>query len=104
MDLLYISGVLFPAIPLAMVAIGARYTAVAGLIRLLHMQITGTTPASGPFEVLAAELKSLRLRIELVKYSQSRLYHLCLILSLYCYLPMVPKLKGFSAILDQLQP
>ena len=47
MDLLYISGVLFPAIPLAMVAIGARYTAVAGLIRSLHMQITGTTPASG---------------------------------------------------------
>jgi hypothetical protein len=70
MDLLYISGVLFPAIPLAMVAIGARYTAVAGIIRSLHMQITGATPASGPAEVLAAELKSLRLRIELVKFSQ----------------------------------
>ena len=53
-----------------MVAIGARYTAVAGLIRSLHMQITGTTPANGPAEVLAAELKSLRLRIELVKFSQ----------------------------------
>jgi hypothetical protein len=70
MELLYISGVLFPAIPLAMVAIGARYTAVAGLIRSLHTQIMGATPATGPAEVLSAELKSLRLRIELVKYSQ----------------------------------
>jgi len=70
MELLYISGVLFPAIPLAMVAIGARYTAVAGLIRALHMQIMAPSPATGPAEVLAEELKSLRLRIELVKFSQ----------------------------------
>ncbi len=61
------------------------------------MQITGTTPASGPAEVLSAELKSRNRTGE--EKPVFRLYRLCLIHNLW-----INAEKGFSVILDQQQP
>ena len=60
---------LFPAIPLAIVALNLRYTSLAGLMRNLAAQIE--TPNQGPAltDILVKELQMMQVRITLVKYA-----------------------------------
>ena len=60
---------LFPAIPLAIVALNLRYTSLAGLMRNLAAQIATTDQISGQAALLAKELQMMGLRISLVKYA-----------------------------------
>ena len=60
---------LFPAIPLAIVALNLRYTSLAGLMRNLAAQIAATDQISGQAALLAKELQMMGLRISLVKYA-----------------------------------
>ncbi len=62
-------GTLFPAIPLAIVALNFRYTSLAGLMREITSQLEASK-ASGPGQaVLIDELAVMRKRMMLVKYS-----------------------------------
>ena len=62
-------GVLFPAIPLAIVALNFRYTSLAGLMRELHAQLDNKGLQPTQREVLCEELNILVQRMSLVKYS-----------------------------------
>ena len=62
-------GTLFPAIPLAIVALNFRYTSLAGLMRQITSQLEASTP-DGPGEaVLIDELTVMKKRMTLVKYA-----------------------------------
>ena len=60
---------LFPAIPLAIVALNLRYTSLASLMRNLAAQIE--TPNQSPTltDILVKELQMMQTRITLVKYA-----------------------------------
>ncbi len=62
-------GVLFPAIPLAIVALNFRYTSLAGLMRALHAQLDKKLLKAARKQVLCEELVILARRMNLVKYS-----------------------------------
>ena len=58
-------GTLFPAIPLAIVALNFRYTSLAGLMRQITSQLEASTP-DGPGEaVLIDELTVMKKRMTL---------------------------------------
>ncbi len=62
-------GTLFPAIPLAIVALNFRYTSLAGLMRQITSQLQASTQ-DGPGEaVLIDELTVMKKRMTLVKYA-----------------------------------
>ena len=60
---------LFPAIPLAIVALNLRYTSLAGLMRNLAAQIEKPEQTSEQTAILFRELQMMQLRISLVKFS-----------------------------------
>ena len=60
---------LFPAIPLAIVALNLRYTSLAGLMRNLAEKYGTADEISGQAALLAKELQMMQLRISLVKYA-----------------------------------
>ena len=62
-------GVLFPAIPLAIVALNFRYTSLAGLMRELHAQLDKKLLKAEQKQVLYDELVIMDRRMNLVKYS-----------------------------------
>ena len=62
-------GVLFPAIPLAIVALNFRYTSLAGLMRELHAQLNKKLLKAAQKQVLHDELVIMARRMNLVKYS-----------------------------------
>ena len=62
-------GVLFPAIPLAIVALNFRYTSLAGLMRELHAQLEKKLLKAAQKQVLHDELVIMDRRMNLVKYS-----------------------------------
>lgn len=62
-------GLLLPAIPLKMVAVNFRYTALAGLIRQIHDSINQADGPCRPQAVLLRELQLLQTRISCVKFS-----------------------------------
>ena len=62
-------GVLFPAIPLAIVALNFRYTSLAGLMRELHAQLNKKSLRAAQKEVLCDELAIMARRMTLVKFS-----------------------------------
>ena len=62
-------GVLFPAIPLAIVALNFRYTSLAGLMRELHAQLDKKLLKAAQRQVLHDQLVIMARRMNLVKYS-----------------------------------
>ena len=60
---------LFPAIPLAIVALNLRYTSLAGLMRNLAAQIERPDQTADQTAILLKELQMMQLRISLVKFS-----------------------------------
>ena len=62
-------GLLLPAIPLNMVAVNFRYTALASLIRQIHEMAKQTTDYSRPPAILYREMQILQTRIKFVKFS-----------------------------------
>lgn len=62
-------GVLFPAIPLAIVALNFRYTSLAGLMRELHAQLDKKLLKTAQKQVLHDELVIMARRMNFVKYS-----------------------------------
>ena len=62
-------GVLFPAIPLAIVALNFRYTSLAGLMRELHAQLDKKILKAAQKQVLCDELAIMARRMNLVKCS-----------------------------------
>ncbi len=60
---------LFPAIPLAIVALNLRYTSPAGLMRNLAAQIEKPEQTPEQTAILFRELQMMQLRISLVKFS-----------------------------------
>ena len=62
-------GVLFPAIPLAIVALNFRYTSFAGLMHALHDQLDKKILKVEQKQVLCDELSIMARRMNLVKYS-----------------------------------
>ena len=62
-------GVLFPAIPLAIVALNFRSTSLTGLMRALHAQLDKKILKVEQKQVLCDELFIMTRRMNLVKYS-----------------------------------
>ena len=62
-------GTLFPAIPLAIVALNFRYTSLAGLMRQITSQLDASTPNGPGQAVLIDELSVMKRRMTLVKYA-----------------------------------
>ena len=62
-------GVLFPAVPLAIVALNFRYTSLAGLMRALHAQFDKKILKVEQKQVLCDVLSRMARRMNLVKYS-----------------------------------
>ena len=62
-------SLLLPAIPLNMVAVNFRYTALAGLIRQIHGMAQKPTDHDRPPAVLLREVHLLQTRITCVKFS-----------------------------------
>ena len=62
-------GTLFPAIPLAIAALNFRYTSLAGLMRNIFTQIEEVENCNGDKDILFRELRVLKTRMTLVKYS-----------------------------------
>lgn len=62
-------SLLLPAIPLNMVAVNFRYTALAGLIRQIHDMARQPTDHCRPPSVLLTEVQLLQSRITCVKFS-----------------------------------
>ena len=62
-------GVLFPAIPLAIVALNFRYTSLAGLMRELHAQLAKKFLNTTQKKILCDELDIMARRMNLVKFS-----------------------------------
>ena len=62
-------GTLFPAIPLAIAALNFRYTSLAGLMRNIFTQTEEVENCNGDKDILFRELRVLKTRMTLVKYS-----------------------------------
>ena len=62
-------GNLFPAIPLAIVALNFRYTSLAGLMREITAQLEPGLSNKAKMSVLLEELTVMRTRMALVKYA-----------------------------------
>ena len=62
-------GLLLPAIPLKMVAVNFRYTALAGLIRQIHQMARHSGEQTRPPTILYREVRMLEMRITFVKFS-----------------------------------
>ena len=62
-------GLLLPAIPLKMVAVNFRYTALAGLIRQIHQMARHTGEQTRPPAIPYREMRMLETRITFVKFS-----------------------------------
>ena len=62
-------GLLLPAIPLKMVAVNFRYTALAGLIRQIHQMARHSGEQTQPPTILYREVGMLETRITFVKFS-----------------------------------
>ena len=62
-------GTLFPAIPLAIVALNFRYTSLAGLMRQITSQLDESIPNGPGQAVLIDELSVMKKRMTLVKYA-----------------------------------
>ena len=62
-------GTLFPAIPLAIVALNFRYTSLAGLMRQITSQLEASTQDGTGEAVLIDELTVMKKRMTLVKYA-----------------------------------
>jgi hypothetical protein len=62
-------GTLFPAIPLAIVALNFRYTSLAGLMRNISSQMEATKINQSRQNILNQELIVMRKRMVMVKYS-----------------------------------
>ena len=62
-------GVLFPAVPLAIVALNFRYTSLAGLMRELHAQLAKKFLNTTQKKILCDELDIMARRMNLVKFS-----------------------------------
>ena len=62
-------GNLFPAIPLAIVALNFRYTSLAGLMREITAQLEPGLSDKSKMSVLLEELTVMRTRMVLVKYA-----------------------------------
>ena len=81
-------GTLFPAIPLAIVALNFRYTSLAGLMRNISSQIEAPQVDQSRQAILNEELNVMRRRMAMVKYSLffagiSFILNLCALLSSY---------------------
>ena len=63
------AGTLFPAIPLAIVALNFRYTSLAGLMRNISSQIEMPEVNQSRQNILNQELIVMRKRMGMVKYS-----------------------------------
>lgn len=62
-------GTLFPAIPLAIVALNFRYTSLAGLMRNISSQMEAPKVDQTRQNILNEELRVMRKRMVMVKYS-----------------------------------
>jgi len=69
-DILII-GVLFPAIPLMMINFGNRYASLSALIRKLHDRMMYEGVNSDDEERILRQLKTLRMRLQLVRIIQT---------------------------------
>ena len=81
-------GTLFPAIPLAIVALNFRYTSLAGLMRNISSQMEASQVDHSRQAILNEELNVMRRRMVMVKYSLffagiSFILNLCALLSSY---------------------
>ena len=81
-------GTLFPAIPLAIVALNFRYTSLAGLMRNISSQMEAPKVDQSRQAILNEELNVMRRRMVMVKYSLffagiSFILNLCALLSSY---------------------
>ena len=81
-------GTLFPAIPLAIVALNFRYTSLAGLMRNISSQIEMPEVNQSRQNILNQELFVMRKRMVMVKYSlflagMSFILNLCALFSAY---------------------
>ena len=81
-------GTLFPAIPLAIVALNFRYTSLAGLMRNISSQMEATKINQSRQNILNQELIVMRKRMVMVKYSlflagMSFILNLCALFSSY---------------------
>ena len=61
-------GFLLPAIPLKMVAVNFRYTALAGLIRQIHQMARHTSEQTRSPTILYREMRMLETQITYVKF------------------------------------
>lgn len=75
-------ALLFPAISLLFLAYANRFLALANLVRKLHDEYT----KGEKHPILLRQIKSLRSRINLVRYMQGLgvLSFLCCVISMYC--------------------
>jgi hypothetical protein len=62
-------GTLFPAIPLAIVALNFRYTSLAGLMRAISSQLDSSAIDGARRTTLLDELHVMKRRMTLVKYA-----------------------------------
>ena len=97
-------GTLFPAIPLAIVALNFRYTSLAGLMRSISSQMEAAKVNQSKQNILNQELIVMRQRMVMVKYSLffavlSFILNLCaLFSSYYGYQEIAPNFMGLTTI------
>ena len=97
-------GTLFPAIPLAIVALNFRYTSLAGLMRNISSQIEMPEVNQSRQNILNQELIVMRKRMVMVKYSlflagMSFILNLCaLFSSYYGHQEIAPNFMGLTII------
>ena len=97
-------GTLFPAIPLAIVALNFRYTSLAGLMRNISSQMEAPKIDQSRQTILNKELSVMRKRMVMVKYSLffagvSFILNLCaLFSSYYGHQEIAPNFMGGTII------
>ena len=97
-------GTLFPAIPLAIVALNFRYTSLAGLMRNISSQMEAPKTNQSRQTILNKELSVMRKRMVMVKYSLffagvSFILNLCaLFSSYYGHQEIAPNFMGGTII------
>ena len=97
-------GTLFPAIPLAIVALNFRYTSLAGLMRNISSQMEASHVDHSRHAILNEELNVMRRRMVMVKYSLffagiSFILNLCALLSSYYrYQEIAPNFMGGAIV------
>ena len=97
-------GTLFPAFPLAIVALNFRYTSLAGLMRNISSQMEAPKIDQSRQTILNKELSVMRKRMVMVKYSLffagvSFILNLCaLFFSYYGHQEIAPSFMGGTII------